>query len=155
MSCDTITFGSLIPRKICNKKRGTSGWWTKSGTESQTWSPGEMDGCTLQQYPTTFHHPDQLNPFTPKAWVKRRTSHASNRMQISKTHCFRSFAFDSTHVKYDVWPMPKSDQCQISPAASSEILPHSMENLAFHSLLTGERWLYYKSSLPHLYIFFL
>ena len=24
--------------------------------------------------------------------------------KISKTHCFRSSAFDSTHVKYDVWP---------------------------------------------------
>ena len=34
-----------------------------------------------------------------KAWVKRRISYASNRMQISKRHCFRSFAFDWTHVK--------------------------------------------------------
>ena len=32
---------------------------------------------------------------------------------------------------------PKSDQCQISPAASPEISLHSTKNLAFHSLL---RW---------------
>ena len=30
---------------------------------------------------------------------------------------------------------PKSDQFQISPEASTEILRHSMKNLAFHSLL--------------------
>ena len=32
---------------------------------------------------------------------------------------------------------PKSDQCQISPAASREILHYSVKNVAFHSLL---RW---------------
>ena len=41
---------------------------------------------------------------------------------------------------------PKSDQCKISPAASAEVLHHTVKkNLAFH-----ERWLYYQFSLPHL-----
>ena len=49
---------------------------------------------------------------------------------------------------------PKSDQYEISPTASrSNMTSHSMENLAFHSLL---RWkmivLYYQFSQPHLYI---
>ena len=36
-----------------------------------------------------------------------------------------------------LWFTPKSDQFQISPVASPEILQHIMKNMAFHSLL---RW---------------
>ena len=42
---------------------------------------------------------------------------------------------------------PESDQCQNSPATSQEIWhSRSMENLTLHSLLPGERWLYYTNS---------
>ena len=47
----------------------------------------------------------------------------------------------------------KSDQFQISPAASPDMIPHSMENLSFHSSL-GWKLLSHQFSLPHLSIFF-
>ena len=37
-----------------------------------------------------------------KARFKRRTLHVPNLMQMRKIHCFRSFALDSAHVKFDV-----------------------------------------------------
>ena len=42
-----------------------------------------------------------------KARVKRRTSHVPNLMLMSKFYCSTSFALDSAHVKFDVWPGPK------------------------------------------------
>ena len=38
-----------------------------------------------------------------KARFKRRTLHVPNLMQMRKIYCFRSFALDSAHVKFDVW----------------------------------------------------
>ena len=43
-----------------------------------------------------------------QAGVKRCTSHEPNGMQMRKTLCSPLFAFDSAHVKYGVWPGPKS-----------------------------------------------
>ena len=40
----------------------------------------------------------------PKARVKCRTSHEPNRMQMRKTRCSPSLAFDPAHVKCGVWP---------------------------------------------------
>ena len=37
-----------------------------------------------------------------KARFKRRTLHVPNPMQMRKIYCFRSFALDSAHVKFDV-----------------------------------------------------
>ena len=39
---------------------------------------------------------------TIKARFKRRTLHVPNPMQMRKIYCFRSFALDSAHVKFDV-----------------------------------------------------
>ena len=37
-----------------------------------------------------------------QARFKRRTLHVPNLMQMRKIYCFRSFALDSAHVKFDV-----------------------------------------------------
>ena len=48
---------------------------------------------------------------------------------------------------------PKSDQCQISPAASPEILYITVRRTWLFIAYSDERWLYYyQFSLPHLYI---
>ena len=38
----------------------------------------------------------------PKARFKRRTLHVPNLLQMRKIYCFRSFALDSAHMKFDV-----------------------------------------------------
>ena len=43
-------------------------------------------------------------------------------MQMRKIYCFRSFALDSAHVKFDVWNGPKSP-------SSKQIFTHSGHNL--------------------------
>ena len=43
-----------------------------------------------------------------KARFKGRTLHVPNLMQMRKMYCFRSFALDSAHVKFDVWNGPNS-----------------------------------------------
>ena len=48
---------------------------------------------------------------------------------------------------------PKSDQCQISPAAPAEILHHTVWTTWLFIANSDERWLYYQFSLPHLQIF--
>ena len=48
---------------------------------------------------------------------------------------------------------PKSDQVQISPAASPEIWHHTVWRTWLFIAYSDERWLYYQFSLPHLYIF--
>ena len=48
---------------------------------------------------------------------------------------------------------PKSDQCQISPAASPIILHHTVWRTWLFITHSDERWLHYQFSLPHLYIF--
>ena len=50
---------------------------------------------------------------------------------------------------------PKSDQLQISPAASSEILRHTVWRTWLFIAYSDERWLYYQFSLHHLYLFYL
>ena len=47
---------------------------------------------------------------------------------------------------------PKSDQCQISPAASPEILHHTVWRTWLFKAYSDERRLYYQISQPHLYI---
>ena len=47
---------------------------------------------------------------------------------------------------------PKSDQFQISPAASPEILHHTVWRTWLFMAYSDERWLYYQFSLPHSYI---
>ena len=47
---------------------------------------------------------------------------------------------------------PKIDQFQISPAASPEIIHHTLWRSWLFIGYPDERWLYYQSSLPHLYI---
>ena len=47
---------------------------------------------------------------------------------------------------------PKSDQCQISPAASPEMLHHTVWRLWRFIAYSDERWSYYQFSLPHLFI---
>ena len=46
---------------------------------------------------------------------------------------------------------PKSDQCQISPAASTEILHHTVWRTWLFIASSDRRWLYYTFSLPHSY----
>ena len=41
-----------------------------------------------------------------EARFKRRTLHVPNLMQMRKIYCFRSFALDSAHEKFDVWTGP-------------------------------------------------
>ena len=48
---------------------------------------------------------------------------------------------------------PKSDQCQISPAASPIIVHHTVWITWLFIAYSDERWLHYQFSLPHLYIF--
>ena len=48
---------------------------------------------------------------------------------------------------------PESDQYQISPAASPEILHHTVRRTWIFIAYSDERRLQYKFSLPHLYIF--
>ena len=47
----------------------------------------------------------------------------------------------------------KSDQCQISPAASPIIVHHPVWRTWLFIAYSDERWLHYQFSLPHLYIF--
>ena len=48
---------------------------------------------------------------------------------------------------------PKSDQCQISPAASPEMLHHTVWRTWLFVAYLDERLLYYQFSLPRLYIY--
>ena len=48
---------------------------------------------------------------------------------------------------------PKSYQFQISPAASLEVLHHTVWRTWLFIAYSDERWLYYQFSLLHLYIF--
>ena len=47
---------------------------------------------------------------------------------------------------------PKSDQCQISSAASPVILHRTVWGIWLFIAYSDERWLYYQFSLPHQYI---
>ena len=48
--------------------------------------------------------------------------------------------------------LPKSDQFQFSPAASPEILHHTVWRTWLSIAHSDERWLYYQFSLVHLYV---
>ena len=50
---------------------------------------------------------------------------------------------------------PKSDQSQISPAASPEILYHTVWRTWLFVAYSDERWLYYQFSLHNLYVSFI
>ena len=54
--------------------------------------------CDKQKYNETY---------ATEARFKRRTLHVPNLMQMRKIYCFRSFALDSAHVKFDVWNGPE------------------------------------------------
>ena len=66
----------------------------------------------------------------------------------------RKFAFlPCGHTCLHVNPFtPKSDQCQISPAASPNILQHTAWRTWLFIAYSDERWLYYQFSKPHSYI---
>ena len=49
---------------------------------------------------------------------------------------------------------PKSDQLQISPAPSPELLHHTLWRTWRFIVYSEDRWLYYQFSLHHLYIYF-
>ena len=49
------------------------------------------------------HHRHSIAvPLETKARFKHRTLHVPNLMQMRKIYCFRSFALDSAHEKFDV-----------------------------------------------------
>ena len=66
-----------------------------------------------------------------KARFKRRTLHVPNPMQMRKVYCFRLFALDSTHVKFDVWNGPK-----VSDSLSACALTFTCD--FFHSYFPGD-----------------
>ena len=75
--------------------------------------------------------------------------------------CLRNDHFDGNYyptpqsiktTKYINPFIPKSDQFQISPAASPAILHHTVWRTRLFIAYSDERWLYYQFSLPHLYI---
>ena len=49
---------------------------------------------------------------------------------------------------------PKSDRCQISPAASPEILHHTVWRTWLFIAYQVDKWLYYQFSLHHSYVVF-
>ena len=60
------------------------------------------------------------------------------------------------HHANDINPFtPESDQCQNSPAASQEILHHTVWRTWPFIAYSDEKWLYYKFSLHHSYNRFL
>ena len=121
---------------------------------------------------------------SPKVESHRNTSLGSVSRLFARGHCFlfvlityhifqffnslffffQDFSFRMTLESMDRRPSgfagfinpftPKSDQCQISPAASPEILHHTVWRTRLFIAYSDERWLYYQFSLPHLYIFF-
>ena len=79
---------------------------------------------------------------------------------LSVTHWVHKFWYTAQIIEYHVNleksvtlnPFtPKSDQSEISPAASPEILHHIVKNLAFHAYLDERFLLLYQFSLSHLY----
>ena len=87
----------LVPRAF-------SVWWR--GGKPNPRRPWERDcvyDAKLKKFKRCVHSPHlfKLRP-GPNSVL-----HMPSRMQISKTHCFPSYPFDSGHVKYGVWPMPK------------------------------------------------
>ena len=54
------------------------------------------------------------------------------------------------HRSLNSWPFPKSDQFQISPTASPEILHHAGWGTWLFIAYSDERWLHYQFSLQHL-----
>ena len=60
----------------------------------------------LDEVSSTLHLKKQLChkmwPKMTKARFKRRTLHVPNLMQMRKIYCFRSFALDLAHEKFDV-----------------------------------------------------
>ena len=63
-----------------------------------------------------------------------------------------SLPLSLTHFTFNPFT-PKSDQFQISPAASPETLHHTAWRTWLFIACSDKRWLYYQFSLPHLYIF--
>ena len=69
-------------------------------------------------------------------------------IQIS-VECFEYYAM----LRHMLNPYtPKSDQFQVSPAASPEVLHHTVWRTWLFIAYSAERWLYYQFSLSHLYI---
>ena len=65
--------------------------------------------------------------------------------------CYLSFTAHIFGNKFNPFT-PKSDQFQISPAASPEISHHTGWRTWFFRAYSDGRWLYYQFSLSHLYI---
>ena len=105
-----------------------------------------------------------LSFLAPQAVTNRDTNFTSIPYQINRVRTnyrqVRNSLFDSEGRFVFMWyclnPFtPKSDQFQISPAASPEILHHTVWGSCLFISYSDEGWLYYQFSLPHLHIFFL
>ena len=84
--------------------------------------------------------------------------------QFSLPHSYLSLLRDWENVRFELENLslsressclftPKSDQFQISPAVSPEVLHHTVCRTWLFIAYSDKRWLYYQFSLPHLYIF--
>ena len=58
--------------------------------------------CRRHYHHHRHRHPGLRLVVIYKARFKRRTSHVPNLIQMRKIYCFRSFALDLAHVKFDV-----------------------------------------------------
>ena len=65
-----------------------------------------------------------------------------------------SFAKETMKTSFNPFT-PKSDQCQISPAASPEILHHPVWRTWMFIAYWVDKWLYYQFSLHRSYVFLL
>ena len=82
-------------------------------------------------------HKSYQNFWLAKARVKRRPLHEPNRMQMRENKGFFSFAFDSAHVKYSVWPRPKAPEISdIIDLLSAGLESHGI----FKSVYYGKPW---------------
>ena len=90
----------------------------------------------------------------PNWWVRVWPWKPSAQLQIDTCWVFHP-PCHQTHIQYINPFTPESDQCQISPAASPEILHHTVRRTWLFIAYSGEKWLYYKFSLHHSYNRFL
>ena len=133
-------------------------------------SPGFW-GCNLTHPPLELTQPSPNSNPTPDPWEGRHIPRTLDWSKIPVTYILllQPYAgsqsgqkYENTHGKGNTvlctlfsffYPFtPKSDQCQISPAASPEIEHHTQWRTWLFITYSEERWLYYQFSLPHLYV---
>ena len=80
-----------------------SRWWEVSALTSMPPLLSKTGSFNSERNADVLFYPKFQNVHqTHKARLKRRTLHVPNLMQMTKMYCFRSFALDSVHVKFDV-----------------------------------------------------